>query len=143
MKWGLKGCVSINADSGPLRYVLWCCSSICHQLFTFIQIYSGHTVISDIKSNLLQQICSRYLHTKSRTSEDIDGPLHKITKGDIFLNMSLKSSLGQGTHARGTQIGPWVVWNIKHLDLSYKRSSIAFSSLKLCFCCTQIWTFFW
>ena len=44
MKWGLKGGISIDADSGPLRYVLWCCGSICHQLFTFIQIYSGHTV---------------------------------------------------------------------------------------------------
>ena len=27
-----------------LRYVLWCCSSICHQPFTFIQIDPGHTV---------------------------------------------------------------------------------------------------
>ena len=35
-KWGLKGGISIDADSGPLRYVLWCCGSICHQLFTFI-----------------------------------------------------------------------------------------------------------
>ena len=36
--------ISIDADSGPLRYVLWCCGSICHQLLTFIQIDYGHTV---------------------------------------------------------------------------------------------------
>ena len=34
--------ISIDADSGPLRYVLWCCDDICHQPFTFIQIGSGH-----------------------------------------------------------------------------------------------------
>ena len=28
----MKGGISIYADYGPLRYVLWCCSSICHQL---------------------------------------------------------------------------------------------------------------
>ena len=41
---GLKGGISIDADSGPLRYVLWCCGGICHQPDTFIQIGSGHTV---------------------------------------------------------------------------------------------------
>ena len=44
MKWGLKGGISIYADSGPPGYVLWCCIRICHQLLTFIQIGSGHTV---------------------------------------------------------------------------------------------------
>ena len=44
MKWGLKGGISIYADSGPPRYVLWCCGCICHQPDTFIQIGSGHTV---------------------------------------------------------------------------------------------------
>ena len=34
--------VSIEADSGPLRHALWCRGSICHQVFTFIQIDSGH-----------------------------------------------------------------------------------------------------
>ena len=38
-----EGGISIDADSGPLAYVLWCCgSSICHEVFTFIQIDSGH-----------------------------------------------------------------------------------------------------
>ena len=45
MKWGLKGGISIDADSGPPRYVLWCCGGICHQLLTFFQIGCGHTVI--------------------------------------------------------------------------------------------------
>ena len=44
MKWDLKGGISIYADSGSPRYVLWCCVRICHQLLTFIQIGSGHTV---------------------------------------------------------------------------------------------------
>ena len=42
--WSEREKFSIDANSGPLRYVLWCCGSICHQPFTFIQIYSGHTV---------------------------------------------------------------------------------------------------
>ena len=44
MKWGLKGGISIDADSEPPRYVLWCCSVICHQLLTFFQIGCGQTV---------------------------------------------------------------------------------------------------
>ena len=40
----LKGGISIDADSGLLKYVVWCCGSICRQLLTFIQICSGHTV---------------------------------------------------------------------------------------------------
>ena len=39
-----KGRISIDVDSGPLLCVLCCCGSICHQLFTFIQIGPGHTV---------------------------------------------------------------------------------------------------
>ena len=46
MKWGLKGGISIDADSGPPRYVLWCCGGICHEVLTFIQIGCGHTVIN-------------------------------------------------------------------------------------------------
>ena len=44
MKRGLKGGISIHADSGPPRYVLWCCGGICHEVLTFIQIGCGHTV---------------------------------------------------------------------------------------------------
>ena len=47
MKWGLKGLkgvISIDADFGPPRYVLWCYGGICHQPDTFIQIGSGHIV---------------------------------------------------------------------------------------------------
>ena len=35
---------SINADSGPLGYVLLCCDSSSQDFFNFIQIGSGHTV---------------------------------------------------------------------------------------------------
>ena len=44
MEWGLKGGISIDADSGPPGYVLWCCGGICQENFTFIHIGSGHTV---------------------------------------------------------------------------------------------------
>ena len=47
MKWGLKGGISIDVDSGPPRYVLWYCGGICYQPDTFIQISSGHTVLAD------------------------------------------------------------------------------------------------
>ena len=40
----LKGGISIYADFGPLRYVLWCCGGICHEVLTFFQIGCGHTV---------------------------------------------------------------------------------------------------
>ena len=42
---GLKEGISIDEDSGPLGYVLWCCGGICHQPDTFIQVGSGHAVI--------------------------------------------------------------------------------------------------
>ena len=40
----LKGGISIYADSRSPRYVLWCCSGICHRVLTFFQIGCGHTV---------------------------------------------------------------------------------------------------
>ena len=36
--------ISIHADFDPPRYVLWCCSGICHEVLTFIQIGCAHTV---------------------------------------------------------------------------------------------------
>ena len=48
--------IAIDADSGPLRYVLWCCGSICHQLFTFIQIGCGHT---KLKCHVLKYVCKK------------------------------------------------------------------------------------
>ena len=47
---GLKGVISIDADSGPPRYVLWCCSGICHQVLIFFQIVCGHTVDIQVES---------------------------------------------------------------------------------------------
>ena len=45
MKRGLKEGISIDADSGPLGYVLWCCGSRSWEVFTFYQIGFGHTVL--------------------------------------------------------------------------------------------------
>ena len=54
MKWGLKGEISIYADSGPTRYVLWCCGCICHKVLTFFQIdYSENQIFCFLKSRIL------------------------------------------------------------------------------------------
>ena len=55
MKWGLKGGISIDADAGPPRYVLWCCGGICHEVLPFIQIGCGHTVIFELQNHNLRQ----------------------------------------------------------------------------------------
>ena len=36
--------VLVKKNFWPLRYVLWCCGGICHQVFTFFQISCGRTV---------------------------------------------------------------------------------------------------
>ena len=47
--WPLFFWIWSFAHSGPLRYVLWCCGSICLKSFTFIQIGPGHTVSTELK----------------------------------------------------------------------------------------------
>ena len=54
-KKGLKGGISIDADSGPPRYVLWCCGGICHEALTFIQIGCGHTVLNIINLHVFSK----------------------------------------------------------------------------------------
>ena len=56
---GLKGGISIDADSGPLKYVLWCNGGICHQPDTFIQIGSGHTVLWPLAKRVQNWIVDR------------------------------------------------------------------------------------
>ena len=55
MKRGPKGGISIDADSGPPRYVLSSCGDICHQPDTIIQIGSGHTVADMILNSIKTQ----------------------------------------------------------------------------------------
>ena len=38
MKWGLKGGISIDTDSGPLGYVFWCCGSRSWEVLTFFRL---------------------------------------------------------------------------------------------------------
>ena len=40
---------SIDVDYGPLRYVLWCCGSVCQEEFTFIQLFD--IFLSELISN--------------------------------------------------------------------------------------------
>ena len=56
MKLVLKGGISIDADSVPLKYDLWCWGSRSQEEFTFIPIGSGHTVfesVSLVRVNLI------------------------------------------------------------------------------------------
>ena len=41
MKRGLEGGISIDADSGPLRYVLWCCGSSDHTVTCNLEVGKG------------------------------------------------------------------------------------------------------
>ena len=63
----LKGGISFDADSGPLRYVLWCCGGICHQPDTFIQTGSGRD--GKLKFNLMNYSCS---HSNKQTNKQTD-----------------------------------------------------------------------
>ena len=48
-----KGGISIDTDSGPLWYVLLCCGSRSQDFFTFIQIGSGHTVLTIVYKKVI------------------------------------------------------------------------------------------
>ena len=56
-KFGSERGISIDADSGPLGYVLWCCGSRSQDFFTFIQISSGHTVQKQPTSPFITYYC--------------------------------------------------------------------------------------
>ena len=49
MKCGLKEGISIDADFGPIGYVLWWCGSKSWEVCTFFQICSDHAVEKAIK----------------------------------------------------------------------------------------------
>ena len=71
-KKGLKERISIDADSGPPRYVIWCCGGIC-----------GHTVwwlnLRKISKQMLQiNIVSKYLEVEKLS--EIKLPLFKFMK---------------------------------------------------------------
>ena len=52
--------ISIDADSGPLGYVLWCCGSRSWEVLTFFQIGSGQTWKIRIKA---------FIYSKKTTKE--------------------------------------------------------------------------
>ena len=83
MKWGLKGGISIDADSGPPRYVLWCSGGICHQLLTFFQIGCGHTVVCDKISFFRFFIFFRSFHDWITRDTFMDWFIYK-NKGSLF-----------------------------------------------------------
>ena len=77
LKWGLKRRISIDADSGPLRYVLWCCGNRSQEEFSFIQFSSGNTVSCSLlddtngwKQTLLQ-VCTGILLIPNYTKHGI------------------------------------------------------------------------
>ena len=75
MKWGLKGWISFDTDSGPLGYVLWCCDSRLFYFFSdwlcdFVR-FSGNGISRknafDIYWPLV--ILSLFFHGESQSSE--------------------------------------------------------------------------
>ena len=62
---GQEGGISIDADSGLLGYVLWCCGSRSWEVFTLFQIGSDHTVGHTKEAAILS------FHHKTRKSQVI------------------------------------------------------------------------
>ena len=103
MKWGLKGKISIYADSGPLRYVLWCFGSISHQLFTFIHIYSGHTV------------SARLLHVNARVRElPKPGKRRSFPKICLFCRVDLLQQTNSSWYCRQMGRSGCSIFTITH-----------------------------
>ena len=106
-KWGLKVGISIDADSGPLRYLLWSCSSICYQPFTFIQVISGHTVdlplnmrlryLYLLKKNLLYQTVplNQNIFLKICTAWKVKFAIRKNKKGIRKKNLTISKSCAE------------------------------------------------
>ena len=88
MKSGLKGGISIYADSGAPRYVLWCCSCICHELLTFFQIGCGHTVPTNIFIEYLTQ--NVIFHVK--TKHELWGLLIQKSQHPMLPNLTLNDT---------------------------------------------------
>ena len=64
--------VSIDSDSGPPRYVLWCCGGICHQALTFFSdwlwpycVEQLH-IIWAIQSELIATLKGRHIFLAER-----------------------------------------------------------------------------
>ena len=85
MKWGL-GEISIEADSSPPRYVLWCYGDICHQPDTFIQIGSGHTVQSMTGHDKIIVLSPNVWFKKTDTPCN---SIHYYIAVSVFLNQTL------------------------------------------------------
>ena len=66
MKWGLKRGISIDADSGPPWYVLWCCGGISHQLLTFFRLAVAILCQSTLKSSKILTVLRQGLGKKFR-----------------------------------------------------------------------------
>ena len=97
----LKGGMSIDADSGPLEYVLWCCGSRSWEVFTFFQIGSGHTVIQLLVNRL----------NESFKSKNFEMQFQKIYETVVILTWS-ESKIKVEWHVKQSRLGNN---NISHL----------------------------
>ena len=61
MKWGLKGGISIDTDTGPLGYVYFDAMvvEVEKYIFTFFQIGCGHTVRATLYSIIWPSLQTR------------------------------------------------------------------------------------
>ena len=83
---------SIDADSGPPRYVLWCCGGICHQILAFFKIGCGHTVLYlvinlfSLVFGFCQKLIKRYYITYKmfRKSDGLENQMRK-NSSEVFV----------------------------------------------------------
>ena len=153
MKWGLKGGISIDADFGPHQYVLWCCGSICRQLFTFIQIGYFHTVVCQYLPLHLNSLRTKYITrmfynisvcfsrflkvTNYHSSFQIWNPKQQIKDSLFFCILSSKMSLERLVQSSSIKIEeiilPEEVWIKIWSYLDFKTVQ------KICTCVTKSW----
>jgi hypothetical protein len=111
-----KGGISIDADSGPFRNVLWCFGGICHQQDTFIQIGSDHTV---------GLMCKYFLKWTENLRTNFWLQFLQKTKKEIVLNSSLCSKLDRIKNKRISlpyvrHYKPRLVHFLPHFSLKFK-----------------------
>ena len=107
MKWVLKGGISIDTDSGPLGYVLWCCGSRGQDFFIFIQFGSGHTVTRRLRFKTIFRIKWDRRHWKWPTCGTYVGCFHFFYQKNCF------QGVGEG---RGQ-----LLWLLARGSISKKR----------------------
>ena len=92
MKWGLKGGISIEENSGPPRYVLWCCSiylsTTLHFYLDWLWQYCGYSKVHLFPSLLVwgrNQVYCACCSAKTAHKPDITALVKKTKRAKSLL----------------------------------------------------------